>query len=60
MPTYLVRLMDNLDLVGIFVARNVKDLAIAVDECTDPWDCEYIVLGVGGIMWISTGCPSRM
>jgi hypothetical protein len=57
MPTYLVRLMDNLDLVGVFVARNVADLAIVVDECTDPWDCEYIVLGVGGIMWSSPAIP---
>jgi hypothetical protein len=57
MPTYLVRLIDNLDLVGIFVARNVDVLAIAVDECTDPWDCEYIVLGVGGIMWTSPAIP---
>jgi hypothetical protein len=57
MPTYLVRLIDNQDLVGIFVARNVGQLAAAVDECTEPEDCEYIVLGTGGIIWLSKAIP---
>jgi hypothetical protein len=26
---------------------------MAVDECTDPDDCEYVELPAGGIMWTS-------
>ena len=41
MPIYLVRTIDEHDLVGIFVAPNVLALALLVDECVDPGDCEY-------------------
>jgi len=53
MPAYLVRTIDEHDIVGIFVADEMNDLLVAVDECTDPDDCEYIELPVGGIMWTS-------
>jgi hypothetical protein len=32
MPTYLVRTIDDHDLVGIFVAPNILALALLVDE----------------------------
>jgi hypothetical protein len=53
MPAYLVRTIDDHDIVGFFVADEMDDLLIAVDECTDPADCEYIELPAGGIMWTS-------
>jgi hypothetical protein len=51
MPIYLVRTIDEHDLVGIFVAPNLLALAMLVDECTDPGDCEYQRMKPGGIMW---------
>ena len=53
MPAYLVRTIDEYDLVGFFYAAEMHDLIIAVDECLDPVDCEYAELPVGGIMWTS-------
>jgi hypothetical protein len=31
----------------------MDDLLIAVDEWTDPADCEYVGLSAGGIIWTS-------
>jgi hypothetical protein len=53
MPAYLVRTIDDHDIVGFFAADDMEDLVIAVDECTEPADCEYVELPVGGIMWSS-------
>jgi hypothetical protein len=57
MPTYLVRTIDKKDLVGIFVAPDVFALALLVDECTDPADCEYQRMKPGGLMWTSPAVP---
>ncbi|WP_299814475.1 hypothetical protein [Tardiphaga sp.] len=57
MPTYLVRIIKNHDLVGIFVARDLREMLITIDECTDPASCEYIKLGAGGIMWTDRAIP---
>jgi len=53
MPAYLVRTIDNHDIVGFFVAAEIEDLLVTVDECTDPGDCEYVELPAGGILWSS-------
>jgi hypothetical protein len=53
MPAYLVRTIDEHDLVGFFVADEIEDLILAIDECLDPGDCEYAELPTGGIMWAS-------
>ena len=53
MPAYLVRLIDNRDIVGVFAADSRIELAMAVDECTDTSDCEYVELPVGGLIWTS-------
>ena len=45
MPAYLVRTIDEHDIVGFFVADEMEDLLIAV-ECTEPDDCEYVELPV--------------
>lgn len=57
MPAYLVRLVKNRDVVGFFAADNFDELVVAVDECTDVPDCEYIELPAGGIMWTSPAIP---
>jgi hypothetical protein len=57
MPAYLVRLIQNRDLVGFFVADDFDDVVIAVDECTDVPACEYVELPAGGIMWGSPAIP---
>jgi hypothetical protein len=57
MAAYLVRTIDDHDIVGFFVADEMEDLLIAVDECTDPDDCEYIEMPPGGIMWTSPAIP---
>jgi hypothetical protein len=48
MPAYLVRIIDTRDMVGFFVADEMDELIVAVDECTDPGDCEYIEMPPGG------------
>ena len=53
MPAYFVRVIDTHDLVGFFFARDLEELAIIIDEATDPIDCEYLRIGSGGIMWSS-------
>jgi hypothetical protein len=53
MPAYLVRTIDEHDIVGFFVGDEIEDILITIDECTDPGDCEYIELPVGGILWSS-------
>jgi hypothetical protein len=51
MPTYLVRTIDEHDLVGIFVAPNLLELALLLDEGIDASVCEYQRMTTGGIMW---------
>ena len=51
MPAYLVRLIKNRDIVGIFVADELEELVEAVDGCTDIDACEFAELPLGGIMW---------
>jgi hypothetical protein len=53
MPTYLVRTIDEHDLVGIFVAPDMLRLALLVDECVDPGVCECQRMKPRGIMWTS-------
>ena len=57
MPAYLVRLIQNRDIVGFFAADEFDDLEIAVDECTNVEACEYVELPPGGIMWTSPALP---
>jgi hypothetical protein len=57
MPAYLVRLIQNRDIVGFFAAEDFEDFVISVDECTDVAACEYVELPAGGIMWTSPAVP---
>ncbi|MGJ5024935.1 hypothetical protein [Bradyrhizobium oligotrophicum] len=66
MPAYLVRTINDQDLVGVFFATSIRDLAWLVDEAVDPDLCEYIRLGPGGVIWtepsikIPTQCKSEL
>lgn len=51
MPAYLVRTIKEHDLVGVFYAPNVYDLAYMLDEVLDPSQCEYTSIGPGGVIW---------
>ncbi len=51
MAAYLVRTIEEHDLVGVFYAPNTYSLAFMIDEVLDPDDCEYLVIGPGGIVW---------
>jgi ferredoxin-like protein FixX len=57
MSAYLVRLIQNRDIVGFFAADDFDDLVIAVDECTEVSACEFVELPPGGIMWTSPRGP---
>lgn len=51
MPAYLVRLIDNRQIVGFFFADDPGSLASLVHEWTDRDRCEYVRLPEGGIVW---------
>lgn len=51
MVGFLVRLIVNKDLVGLFFARTLTELMVLIDECTEPEACEYIVLPRGSVHW---------
>jgi hypothetical protein len=57
MSTYLVRLVENKEAVGIFMAGNLDALWHSVDEMGDPQVCEYRRLGGSGlaIHWPAAG-----
>lgn len=46
---YAIRLAEDRQVVGIFVARDLDELAYLVDQCTDPSGTEYLRLGIGGV-----------
>jgi hypothetical protein len=51
MPAFLVRTIGEHKLVGIFVAPNLFELALVLDEGVDPGVCECQSMSAGGIMW---------
>ena len=52
MTTYIVRAIENHDLVGIFSAPNENEhLFDLVDELTSPYNCEYAKFSLGGIFF---------
>lgn len=55
MQAYFVRMQNDRQVVGIFTANSIESLQDLVDECTDPADCEYLVMGEGGLFQ-----PSRV
>lgn len=57
MTAYLVRVRETKEAVGIYNAFDSVGLFRAIDEHTDPFNCEYTVLPEGGIFFKGT-CPS--
>ena len=57
MNLYLVRLQDSAELVGLFLSPDVEALWRFVDECCDPFVCEYVELPPGGIYLDGSGAP---
>ena len=55
MSAFLVRLKMNAELVGIFVSPTVSRLWEFVDECCDPYACEFLRLPPGGIYLCEAG-----
>jgi hypothetical protein len=54
---YVVRITGKKELVGVYIARDIKDLYSLVDETTDPTGCEFKVVSSGGIMWFEPNTP---
>lgn len=48
--TYFVRKAAGWEIVGLFVAASIVELAGLVDECCDPTLCEYAPAPSGGLM----------
>jgi len=57
MDAYLVRLEANKELVGLFVSPNDEMLWEFVDECCDPFVCEFLKLPAGGMYRSESGAP---
>ena len=55
MRAYVVRLKRDAELVGIFVSPSAEQLWDFVDECTNPFVCEYVALPPGGVYWSQAG-----
>lgn len=51
MPAYLVRMIKDKDIVGIYSAPTIDYLIELVDECIAAHFCEYLKLPPGGIYW---------
>lgn len=58
MSAFVVRLEGTNQIVGFFAADRILDLFWAVDECCDPFSCEYRrVPEGGGVYWAKAGTP---
>ena len=42
MATALVRMIEDQQIVGMFVYKKPEDLFWLVDQITDPFECEFI------------------
>jgi hypothetical protein len=51
MSAYLVRVDETKEFVGIYACDTEQSLFWLVDQCCDPYQCEYTELGFGGIFF---------
>lgn len=59
MNVYLARLIQNKEVVGLFAAENMRDLFWAIDEVTNPYECEWIEAPSGaGVCFHNPNEPS--
>jgi len=57
MNAYLVRLQSNKEIVGLFFGPDLEMLIDQIDECTNPYETEFIRLPPGGIYRDDAGAP---
>ena len=57
MTTALVRLIEGKNIVGMFVYRDPEDLFWLIDQATNPYECEFINLKYGGLIWKNESPP---
>ncbi len=57
MATALVRHIDDKQIVGMFAYRELGELFWLVDEATNPYECEFINLKYGGLIWKNESAP---
>ena len=53
MATALVRTIEDKQIVGMFVYRDPEDLYWLVDQTMNPYECEFVNLKYGGLIWKS-------
>jgi len=58
MTAYLVRLKKNAELVGLFVSPTGDMLWEFIDECCDPYECEFVKLPPGSLYLHQAGAPT--
>jgi hypothetical protein len=51
MATFIVRVRDSREAIGVFAADDLDELCYLVDEVTDAPDCEYAEIENGGVIW---------
>jgi hypothetical protein len=51
MATALVRIIEDKQIVGMFVYRDPEDLFWLVDQAPNPYECEFINIKYGGLIW---------
>ena len=47
----VVRFQESHELVGLFVYTSMSDFFWLVDECCDPYECEYLNIECGGVFF---------
>lgn len=57
MKVFVVRLSSNKELVGLFTSPSLSRLWRFVDEACDPFVCEFVELGPGGLFLPHAGAP---
>jgi hypothetical protein len=57
MATALVRMIEDKQIVGMFVYRDPQDLFWLVDQATNPYACEFVNLKYGGLIWKKNAGP---
>lgn len=57
MATALVRMIEDKQIVGMFVYKEPEDLFWLIDQAGNPYDCEFINLKYGGLIWESESGP---
>lgn len=55
MPSYIVRVRDSHEAIGIYSADDEDELRYFVDEITDIADCEFAQIRNGGVTWPAGG-----